>query len=272
MVPLLENSLYEKQKENYKDIVKCAKEFCAIYCGRTILRDNIFNVIFNYAKKNNIDLELLRFPFSDNELWAFTYLKKGTIFVCNNSELELCKQLFAAAHELYHIYCYVEDVDQHIISEGSILESETVDDMADKQEDIEANAFAAYVLMPQETLNEQIDIYEISKDDIDINEVLMLMDMFAMPFKATVLRLYECDIISNKTAEYLLGVENEEIIQKIELTGCAKRWQLSGKGMESLGSLVENLEFDIENELLVDSREKSDKIRLQEIKKKLGLE
>lgn len=197
----------------------------------------------------------MRYPFSDKELWAFTYLKKGTIFVCINSELELCKQIFAAAHELYHIYCYVEDVDQHIISEGSILESDTVDDVADKQGDIKANAFAAYILMPQEILKEQIDIFEISKDNISLNEVIMLIDIFAMPFKTTVLRLYECETISKKTAEKLLITQNDKIIQKIELIGCAKRWQLSGKGMESLGSLIENFEFNIENELLVDSRE-----------------
>ena len=58
---------------------------------------------------------MLRYPIHDDELWALTFLKQDTIFVCVNTALPLCKQFFAAAHELYHIYCYVENADQSYI-------------------------------------------------------------------------------------------------------------------------------------------------------------
>ena len=50
-----------------------------------------------------------------------TFLKQDTIFVCVNTALPLCKQFFAAAHELYHIYCYVENADQSYIKNGSMV-------------------------------------------------------------------------------------------------------------------------------------------------------
>ena len=53
-----------------------------------------------------------------------------------SSVLLLCKQFFAAAHELYHIYCYVEDADQSYIKNGSMLDSGTANEMGKTQEDV----------------------------------------------------------------------------------------------------------------------------------------
>ena len=59
----------------------------------------------------------------------------------------MCKQIFATAHELYH-HCYAEDINTSTITSGSLLDSKTVDEVAATQEDVEANAFAGLLLMP----------------------------------------------------------------------------------------------------------------------------
>ena len=61
-------------------------------------------------------------------------------------------------------------------------------DVYKTQEDVEANAFAGLLLMPDQLLSNQIDLFGIDKDDMDTDSVLSLMDMFAIPYKATVLR------------------------------------------------------------------------------------
>ena len=93
-----------------------------------------------------------------------TFLKQDTIFVCVNTALPLCKQFFAAAHELYHIYCYVENADQSYIKNGSMLDSATGDETGRTQEDLEANAFAGLLLMPDQLLHEQILLYRYNAD------------------------------------------------------------------------------------------------------------
>ena len=103
-----------------------------------------FGIIENYARKKEMALEILRYPFLDEELWAFTFVKKGTIFLCINSELAMCKQIFAAAHELYHIRCYADGTDTDTIRTGSVLEVNVADEIAMTQEDLEANAFAGF--------------------------------------------------------------------------------------------------------------------------------
>ena len=269
MSNVLEDSLFVSQNKKFDEIQSIVRQFSAEYVGNSIIKDNIFAVIQNYARKKEIALELLRYPIHDDELWALTFLKQDTIFVCVNTALPLCKQFFAAAHELYHIYCYVENADQSYIKNGSMLDSATGDETGRTQEDLEANAFAGLLLMPDQLLHEQILLYGLDKDLVTVDSVLMLMDMFAMPYKAVVLRLFESGNISHQQAEKLLEVGSADVMERVSLTGKAKRWQLDGKGTESFGTLLEKVEY---NEYLTESREKEDVAYLTQLKKEYGLD
>lgn len=251
---VLEDSLFVSQNRKFDEIQSIVRQFSAEYVGNSVIKDNIFAVIQNYARKKEIALELLRYPIHDDELWALTFLKQDTIFVCVNTALPLCKQFFAAAHELYHIYCYVENADQSYIKNGSMLDSATGDETGRTQEDLEANAFAGLLLMPDQLLHEQILLYGLDKDLVTVDSVLMLMDMFAMPYKAVVLRLFESGNISHQQAEKLLKVGSADVMKRVSLTGKAKRWQLDGKGTESFGTLLEKVEYNRQHEYALEIR------------------
>ena len=240
---VLEDSLFVSQTKKFDEIQSIVRQFSAEYVGNSIIKDNIFAVIQNYARKKEIALELLRYPIHDDELWALTFLKQDTIFVCVNTALPLCKQFFAAAHELYHIYCYVENADQSYIKNGSM-----------------------------QLLHEQILLYGLDKDLVSVDSALMLMDMFAMPYKAVVLRLFESGNISHQQAEKLLEVGSADVMERVSLTGKAKRWQLDGKGTESFGTLLEKVEYNRQHEYLTESREKEDVAYLTQLKKEYGLD
>lgn len=267
MEDVLQGSLYKKQNNQFERINDLSKRFAGEYCGLTILRTSIFEIVSNYARKNEIDLEILRYPFKDDELWAFTFIKKGTLFLCINSELALCKQIFAVAHELYHIYCYVEDTNQSTITGGSLLDAKTADDTAATQEDLEANAFAGLLLMSDKEMREQVDLFGISGADIEVDDVLTLMDLFALPYKAVVLRLFEGRIISEDIAKELIGYGAEYVSERIALSGKSRQWQINSRDLVYLGSLYDNLAYNSENELLTDSREASDKSYLEKMEK-----
>ena len=269
---VLDDSLFVSQNKKFTQIQSIVRQFCAEYVGNSIIKDNIFAVIQNYARKKEIKLELIRFPIYDKELWALTFLKKDTIFVCINTTLPFCKQFFAAAHELYHIYCYVENEDLSYIKNGSMLNSDIGEELGKTQEDLEANAFAGLILMPCHMLNEQISLYGIDTSLIDVDDVLVLMDMFAMPYKAVILRLYESGNISYKQAEKLLKVNSSEVVQRISLTGKAKRWWLDGKGTESFGTLLEKIEYNRSHEFLTKSRENEDMEYITRLKKENNID
>ncbi len=268
MGDIFSESLYFKQEKNFEKINNLTKAFAANNCGNTIIRDSIFSIVSNYARKKELQIQILRYPFNDNELWAFTFVKEGVIFLGVNNELPMCKQIFAVGHELYHIHCYAENIDINTIKSLSILNSKSFDDKIASQEDLEANAFSGLLLMPDIHLIEQSMLFGISKNNIGIEEILTLMDLFALPYKAVLLRLVECGIITREKGKKLLQEDNASIIKKIKLTGKAEQWQQNSNQLVRYGNLLDNITYNSEQEYLVDSREKSDKEYLKEIEKK----
>jgi Zn-dependent peptidase ImmA (M78 family) len=218
----------------------------------------------NYVSRHEMPFELLRYPIADKELCACTFIRKGRMFVMVNSDLPLSKQIFAVAHELYHIYCYLEENDSVLLQSGSILESDVLDDAAKEIDDKEANAFAALLLAPKERLGEQTDVYNLLYKNASIQTVLRIMDIFAIPYKVAVLRLFEEDKIDIKTAKKLLQVDEAEINKQINLTGKAARWQVITKNLIRFGGLSEQI-YDVEQlEAASDEHLESDKTKLNE--------
>ena len=149
------------------------------------------------------------------------------------------------------------------------MESDTIDEEAKEIEDMEANAFAAILLAPKDRLDEQTDVYNLSYKNISVQTVLKIMDIFAIPYKAAVLRLLEEDKIDIKAARKLLQIDVSEIAKQMELTGKAARWQEIPNNFIRFGSLSE-LMYDVEQwEAARDERLESDKTRLDEIVKSL---
>lgn len=269
MCRVLENSLFIKERKKYTKISEHATSFNSLYNKNNIIQDDIFNVLENYVVRHDMSLDMLRYPIGDAQLCACTFIRQGRMFVMINSLLPLSKQIFAAAHELYHIYCYFEENDPVFLQSGSILKSDIIDEEAKEIEDMEANAFAAILLAPKERLDEQTDVYNLSYKNISVQLVLKIMDIFAIPYKAAVLRLVEEDKIDIKAAKKLLQIDMTEVAKQMELTGKAARWQEIPKNFIRFGTLSEQMYHVEQLEAARDERLKSDKSRLDEIVKSL---
>lgn len=257
----IDQILFATQSERFRQIEDLVKRFLDDCKKNKIDCEDVFSVIRFYADEKDIPLEIMRYPFEDKELWAFTFLKKGTIFICVNSGLSLCKQFFAAAHELYHIYCFGEDTDQNIIRNGSLLKAENADGGSDDQEELEANAFAGLLLMPETAVCQQIDALGTDGRDVTQDDVLRMADIFAIPYKACALRLYECGVITRKKA-----IELYEIDRKTDTSETAPPRKVV------FGTLLENYRFNVEHGFLTESREESDKKYFASLKERYGLD
>ena len=99
-------NLFYKQEKQFEKINDLSKAFAVNYCGNTIIRESIFGIVSNYARKRELALEVLRYPFRDDELWAFTFVKKGTIFLCVNTELPR----FLQRHMSYIIFIAMQRI------------------------------------------------------------------------------------------------------------------------------------------------------------------
>jgi len=259
MNKVIENSLYQTNPARFQELRRYVGEFNTSYNGNNIIQDDIFNIVCNYVKKNGKHLVMFRFPVHDDDFCAFTCIREGKLFTVINSYLPICKQIFAAGHELYHIWRYISDSDDSLPNSGSLLTAEDLDEETAKQEDVEANAFAALLLAPQSAIIEQIDIYDINQKSIDLDAVVRLMDVFAIPFKAMVLRLYEEKIIDNRTAGLLLkeGVA-EKVKRSMKKQNAAFRWQKRTADLVDIGLLPLLLQENIEADCLPKRRIEED--------------
>ncbi len=55
---VFEESLFSKQPKQFEKIDSLAKAFAANYCGSSIIRDSIFGIVSNYARKRELSLEI----------------------------------------------------------------------------------------------------------------------------------------------------------------------------------------------------------------------
>lgn len=272
MVSLFDGILFKRDPERFEQIREIAAGFSSIYIGQNIIQDNIFTVIENYTKTKEKPLEWLRFPINDQELCACTFVRSGRIFVMLNSGIPMSKQIFAAAHELYHVRCFLEEDNPELARSGSILNATTIEKGTTEKEEMEANAFAGLLLVPVDALEQQIRIYQIDKSAIEMDDILTLMDIFAVPYKAMVLRLLEEQLISDARARAMLDIPLEEIRKRMAITDKAKRWDMIPSGYGKFGSLLENLTANTEQEALPKSRLESDWKKLESLKKAYGIE
>ncbi|MFW6028812.1 MAG: ImmA/IrrE family metallo-endopeptidase [Halanaerobiales bacterium] len=246
---LLEQTIKNKSPVLYNEIQKEVLFFQKKYVGArdSVLQDDIFRLIDDLE-----GVDLLIFPIEDDELCGFLCEYKGQMFIYINSYLPYDKQIFAAAHELYH---YLEKHNRELLRPKS-LEENNVDRAENK-----ANLFAALLLVPEESLMKELSLLNVkSGRDLDELKIIKLMDTFAVPLKTIILRLYEIDILSEYEAKRWLTVPDRDsekgILKQIKKHKIAERWQKRTRQIK-----YSNLKFLIidNDELELLSRQKIEK-------------
>lgn len=173
-----------------------AREKLVAYCK---LNDVIGTQIFSILEKES---KVLYYPLEDQKVWGFSEIIKGKSFVCINTSIPYEKQVFAAAHELYHIWYG---------SSGEIMLSE--DDQepdTDKEVELCANRFAAEFLVNEELLLQEMRTYGIEKADIEMKDIVRLSNIFVVPYRTMVKRLYEIGVFKEKAFTYYMMYSDEQ--------------------------------------------------------------
>ncbi|RQN21865.1 ImmA/IrrE family metallo-endopeptidase [Clostridium perfringens] len=190
-------------KSEIKDVINKANELAGRYKKTNrIIKEEIFKII-------EMNSKTLYYPTKDDDICGAVYKSKKYKISYINTYIPLEKQVFAAAHELYHIL--YSEVDNNELISSNILDERLPTNKINK-EDLKANRFAAEILVPKEVLINEIDIRDIKENSIDIREIIELMDIFLVPYKTIIRRLYEIEYITKEKYINLLNQEdrNEE--------------------------------------------------------------
>jgi len=171
------------------------------------LNDVIGAQIFSILEK---EAKVLNYPLEDPQVWGFSETIKGKSFVCINTSLQYDKQVFAAAHELYHLW---------FSNLGGIMISKnTVELDAEEEIELVANKFAAEFLVNDELLHQEARLFEISKDNLRVKDVVRLANHFVVPYHTMVKRLYEINVCpQNYYGEFMSCTDNQAEIWRKRL-------------------------------------------------------
>jgi Zn-dependent peptidase ImmA (M78 family) len=226
----IKDTLFVRDKSRFDNVEKQANEQLVNLNSGQRVKDDIFRIL-----KNIDNLHLIKFPIKDNDLTAFK-IEKEKIFIYINSSLPLEKQIFGGAHELYHVLHKDDNSKEDLLTDYE----ESFNNVNLKE--MEANSFAACFLVPKEQLIEEINKLKIEKDRSIMN-IIRLMDIFAVPYKAMILRLFECGIIKENIAtEFLAKIDRDpkkDVLLLINQTRNAVRWQKNTEDEEEFSNLIE---------------------------------
>lgn len=166
-----------------------------------IIGQQIFSILGLYAR-------VIYYPLGKDSVWGFTRISgyseeaQGRPFVAINSSIPVDCQVFAAAHELYHIW-FDNQVD--------VIPANIIDETIDDRNELKANRFAAEFLVDEELLRKELRTYSIDTERIRMKDILKLADLFSVPYRTMVKRLNEINILTKMDRIKFLDVSEDKI-------------------------------------------------------------
>ena len=196
-----------------EEVKKRAREKLGV-CRKVndIIGVQIFSILGLYAR-------VIYYPLGKDAPWGFTRisgsqndsaLKKP--FVAINTSISIDCQVFAAAHELYHIW---------FEQKPDILPSDLLEENGKEINEKRANRFAAEFLVDEMVLRQELEIYKIR--ECTIKSVLQLADLFTVPYQAMAKRLREIGFIGDEELKKLLS-ESKDSIADVARTNRDGKW------------------------------------------------
>lgn len=170
-----------------KEVRRCASAKLG-ECRKTndVIGTQIFSILGKYAR-------VIYYPLGKDAPWGFTHVDESLAdssrpFVAINTSISVDRQVFAAAHELYHIW---------------------FDPNGEKEQ--MARRFAAEFLIDALILKQEMITYNIDEKNITVKDILHLCDLFVVPYHTMVKRLVETEVINNETANQFNSYTEEQI-------------------------------------------------------------
>ena len=171
--------------------------------------EKIFNLI-----ENTYQSYMLLYPLKTNKVAGFTRKQGETFQIFVNTSFNKSFQIFASAHELYHLIEFKEkNEDEFIVCDTQDI-SENIDDTAKNINEWKANYFSAAFLLPASVIRSRVkelkqnDLYN---EDNLIIEIIKLQYEYEVPFKTILKRLKELKQISTNEFDRLLGYDKKLI-------------------------------------------------------------
>ena len=263
----LSECLFSKDYKSFKEIENKANNVLLTAPMFRLIGSNLKAFIKNYATQHGVHLKILYLPFNDEQVWGLFYQRNGIYFIVINSEISINKQNVALAHEFYHFIVALE--------EDFVYAMDILKDIGGKVqlslEDQKANAFSSCLLMPADLIN-LVFTKEISTLEEKIVSIKALMDIFVVPYKTAVIRLYELGKLTFEDAQEFIKSINSKTrndLEKINFAHHRSRWEHPIKNYVDLDDLSDLINENENYEFISSNKASRCKNKVEEIIQKL---
>lgn len=196
-----EKEKYNLSEQDIKEVqTKACDKLQSLNKSKDIIGTQIFFILGSCSK-------VIYYPLGEDAPWGFTDIKgmnddqTGNVFVVLNSSVPVDCQVFAAAHELYHIW-YEKKEDVITGSDLDYSDNDRTEQMASR--------FAAEFLVNEDLLKSEIESYIEDSSNISLKDILTLAELFVVPYKTMIRRLFEIGLLTSELQEaYLKKTEKE---------------------------------------------------------------
>ncbi len=150
--------------------------------------------------------KIIRYPIGENADLGFTMKKDGDIIIFTNTSIRLSRELFTLAHEIGHALLHLGK------SNSFVDNSKTVFGRSEDEREIEANYFAACLLMPKDKVSKffDLELSETQKENLTASDIASIMSAFNVSFEMVLNRLESLEIIDINQRTLLDNEKNEK--------------------------------------------------------------
>ncbi len=188
------------RKRSIEKIAESIRDECNVL-------DYGFQNIFESAEK--IGFRIIRYPIGADSFLGFSMIKAADRIIFSNSSQILSREIFTVAHEIGHQKLHLPEQDSAVIKD---------DDFNDRNEyEVEANYFAACLLMPHEKI---VKFLRLELNDKDIGkwnglDIARIQTAFNASFDMVLIRLKELGKLDDSLIEKLKLDKMEHTISKL---------------------------------------------------------
>jgi Zn-dependent peptidase ImmA (M78 family) len=154
-----------------------------------------FKNIFEAAEK--IGYRVIRYPIGNEAFLGLAMIKDGERIIFSNSSIILSREVFSVAHEMGHQRLHLSEAGLNIIKD---------DDFSDRDEhEVEANYFAACLLMPREMVEKYIrhELRDKSINNLSGLDIARIQTSFNVSYDMALIRLKALGILDGATMDWL---------------------------------------------------------------------
>ena len=183
------------------------KEYAASRLGvcrkmNDVIGTQIFQIL-------SLNARVIYYPLGKDTVWGFTRIRGARgdgqnqkPFVVINTSIPIDCQVFAAGHELYHIW-----KDDRI----DVVPADVMDEATTDRNELKANRFAAEFLVEEELLLKELRTYGIASENVSFKDILILSELFCVPYRTMVKRLFEIGFITKTERNRFLNASEDEV-------------------------------------------------------------